>query len=305
MVVVFGSLNVDLVARVARFPQPGETVAATSFATYPGGKGANQALAAARAGAAVQLYGAVGRDAFADDALKALGVAGVGLEGVTRVGEPTGCATILVDDRAENCIVVAAGANDRADPDAVPDTALGPDTTLVLQHEVPEAANAVLVARARRRSSRIVLNAAPARRADIDRLCAIDVLVVNESEAATLATPLRWPVDAEGFARAATAACPQLAIVVTLGARGAFAFQDGARTSATPPAASIVDTTGAGDAFVGALAAALDRGAPLRDAIARAVAAGTLACTIRGAQPSMPGRDAIEALLPLVTVTTQ
>ena len=306
MVVVFGSLNLDLVSRVACLPKPGETIAATSFATYPGGKGANQALAAARAGASVQLYGAVGRDGFGEAALELLAAAGVGLEGVARMSEPTGCATILVDDRGENCIIVAAGANEKADPGALPDAALGPQTTLVLQQEVPQRATAAILARARRAGSRIVLNAAPARGVDIELLRAIDVLVVNETEAAMLPAPLGWPLDAEAFARATAAgARPELAIVVTLGARGAIAVHESGSLSATPPATDIVDTTGAGDAVVGALAAALDRGAPLRDALSRGVAAGTLACTIRGAQPSIPGRAAIEALLPLVTATAQ
>ena len=208
MVIVFGSINVDLVTRVARFPRPGETLAAQSFAVYAGGKGANQALAAALAGATVQLYGAVGRDAFADVALELLVAAGIELAGVARVAEPTGCATILVDTQAENSIVIAAGANARAEPETVPDAVLGAATTLVLQQEVPQAANAALVARARRRGARIVLNAAPARAVPLDLLRQIDVLVVNESEAATMAMLHRWPVEPLAFASAAAAMSP-------------------------------------------------------------------------------------------------
>lgn len=302
MVVVFGSINLDLVTRVARFPAPGQTLAAESFATYPGGKGANQALAAARAGSAVLLFGAVGHDAFAEPALELLRAGGVDLSGVARVAERTGCATILVDANGENCIVVAAGANARADPETVPDAALTPATILILQHEVAEPANAVLIARARALGARIVLNAAPARPLAIEMLRRIDILVVNETEAAALAAQHGWPATAAAFANSAAAISPRLTIAVTLGSKGAIVGSDGALLSATPPRLEVVvDTTGAGDAFVGALVAALDRGATMRDALGRAVAAGTLACTIAGAQPSLPDRAAIDAWLPFVT----
>jgi len=301
VVVVFGSINVDLVTRVNRFPHPGETVAAESFAVYAGGKGANQALAAARVGAGVRLFGAVGRDGFAETALALLAANGVDLGGVARQAQPTGCATILVDDRAENCIVVAAGANALADPESVPDEALEHGTTLVLQHEVPERANAALAERARRRDARIVLNAAPARTIALDLLTRLDVLIVNETEAAALAPALGWPQEPERFARTGATAFPRLTVAVTLGSRGALACTAAGGVSARPPAVAVVDTTGAGDAFVGVLAATLDGGADLHDALASAVAAGTLSCTVSGAQPSLPDRAAIEAILPLVT----
>lgn len=302
MVVVFGSINLDLVTRVARFPAPGETLAALSFATHPGGKGANQALAAARAGATVRLFGAVGSDTFAAAALELLRAGAVDLGGVARASGATGCATILVDAEGENCIAIAAGANAHVDPGAVPDAALTATTTLVLQNEVPEAANAALTARARRLDARIVLNAAPARPLPIDLLSQIDILIVNEHEAAALAAQHGWPTDAAAFARAISAISPRLAVAVTLGSRGALLRSEGATLSATPPRVDVRDTTGAGDAFVGALAAALDHGAALRDALCSGVAAGTLACTTHGAQPSLPGRAAIEAALRLVTV---
>ena len=302
MVVVFGSINVDLVTRVERFPGPGETLTGKSFAVYAGGKGANQALAAARAGATVRLHGAVGQDRFADVALELLASGGVQLDGIARAAEPTGCATILVADHGENCIVIAAGANARADPSSVTDAALTPSTTLVLQQEVPASANAALITRARRRGARIILNAAPARAVEIDVLRDIDVLVVNESEAAALAGRHGWPATSEAFAHRVAAVSPQLTVVVTLGREGAIACSATERASAKPPPIDVVDTTGAGDAFVGVFAAALDRGAALRDAIARAVAAGASACTTTGAQPSLPHRSAIDALLPLVRV---
>jgi ribokinase len=298
MVIVFGSINLDLVTRVARFPAPGETVGAESFATYPGGKGANQALAAARAGAAVRLYGAVGTDAFADAALALLLAGGVDLDRVKRAAAPTGCATILVDAHGENCIAVAAGANALVDPDAVPDSVLGPGNVLVLQHEIPDQANAALIARAHQAGARIILNAAPARPLSIELLRQIDVLVVNEVEAAALATQHGWPATAQAFAAAAiAAAAPNVAVVVTLGKEGALAASGTETIRVRAPDVEVVDTTGAGDAFVGVLAAAIDARAKLPDALRAAVVAGSLACTAAGAQPALPRHEAIVAAL--------
>jgi ribokinase len=298
MIIVFGSINLDLVTRVARFPAPGETIGAESFATYPGGKGANQALAAARAGAAVRLYGAVGTDAFADAALALLAAGGVDLDGLKRVAAPTGCATILVDTHGENCIAVAAGANALADPEAVPESALAPGTVVVLQHEVPAHANAVLIARAHRAGARIILNAAPARLLSIELLRQIDVLVVNETEAAALAAQHGWPVTAQAFAAATIAvAAPTFVVVVTQGKDGAVAASGTETIRVHAPDIEVVDTTGAGDAFVGALAAAIDARASLPDALRAAVVAGSLACTAAGAQPALPRHEAIVAAL--------
>ena len=302
MVVVFGSINLDLVTRVARFPAAGETVGAESFATYPGGKGANQALAAARAGARVRLYGAVGTDAFADAALALLAGDDVDLDGIVRAAAATGCATILVDASGENCIAVAAGANALADPEGVTDGVLGPDVVVVLQQEVPSTANAALIARARRCGARIVLNAAPARPLSLELLRQVDVLVVNETEAAALATQHGWPATAHAFAAAAIAVvAPNFVIVVTQGKDGALAAAGADTIRVHAPDVDVVDTTGAGDAFVGALAAAIDARAPLEDALRAAVVAGSLACTAAGAQSALPRREAIVAALRWIT----
>jgi ribokinase len=302
MVIVFGSINLDLVCRVAHFPASGETTAGSSFSMFPGGKGANQALAAARAGASVRLFGAVGRDVFAARATALLVPGGVDIAGVASVDTPTGCATILVDDHGENCIVVVAGANADADPLAVPDAALTSKTVLVLQQEVDAAANMALIARARRAGTRIMLNAAPAHPVSLDLLRMIDILVVNESEAAALAGPLGWAAMPRDFALNATAAAPNIAVVVTLGAAGALWVDAAKALRVEAPDVDVVDTTGAGDAFVGTLAAAIDGVANRVDALRRAVAAGSLACTVHGAQPALPDRTAIDALLPMVTV---
>ena len=305
MIVVFGSINLDLVTRVDRFPAPGETITGRSFATYPGGKGANQALAAARAGARVQMFGAVGDDRFADAALALLRDGRVDLGGVQRVAAPTGCATILVASNGENCIAVVPGANAHASPDTLPDSALSRDSLLLLQQEVPIIANAALIARARRLGARIVFNAAPAHPLSLDLLQQLDVLIVNEDEAAMLAAALGWPAASFAFASAAVAATANaLTVIVTLGERGAVAACGTETIQCVPPHVDVVDTTAAGDAFVGALAAALDGGSQLRDALRTATAAGSLACTVSGAQPAMPHHDAIAALLPSVTART-
>lgn len=300
MVVVFGSINLDLVTRATRLPSPGETLIGRSFASYPGGKGANQALAAARAGADVRLYGAVGRDAAAGSALELLRAGKVDVSGVRVVASPTGCATILVDDAGENAIVVVAGANDSVDPDAIPDAALVPNAVLLLQHEIPAPANAALIARAARSGMRIVLNAAPARTLERPLLEAVHTLIVNESEAAALAMMLGWPAEADGFAALAAAAIEGLEVVVTKGAAGAVSMRGGEEIHVDAPTVSVVDTTGAGDAFVGAYAAALAAGSDRATALRDACAAGSLACTVHGAQPALPARAAIDALLPSV-----
>ena len=305
VVTVFGSINLDLVSRVAHFPAPGETITGSSFATLPGGKGANQALAAARAGASVRLFGAVGRDRFAAAAMELLGASGVALDGVAEADARTGCATILVDDRGENCIVVVAGANALVDPRAVPDTALTAATVLLLQQEVPAAANSSLIARANRAGARVILNAAPALPVSLDLLKTVDILVVNETEAVVLAKTLGWTATPREFALRATTAAPGLAVVVTLGAAGAFWIASDIALRATAPGVRVIDTTGAGDAFVGALAAALDNGAAPGVALRRGVAAGTLACTVHGAQPALPNKAAIDVLLPSVTTDVE
>jgi len=294
MIVVFGSVNLDLVARVARLPRPGETIAGESFATLPGGKGANQALAARRAGAEVAMAGAVGIDSFADDALSGLVAAGVDLGWVRRVGVPTGVALIHVDAAGQNAITVVPGANAEAKADTVPDAALGPNTTLLLQLEVPMAAGCDVAVRAKRGGARVILNAAPAAELSMEFLDAVDVLIVNALEAGTLGAALAMPNAPEAFA---AAMCKRgVPTIVTLGARGVLAAADRTLFRIEAPAVEVVDTTGAGDAFAGVLAAALDRGTDWPTALAEGVAAGSLACTAPGAQRALPEAAAIRSL---------
>ena len=298
MLIVFGSINLDLAFQVPRLPAPGETVLGPAYGVSAGGKGANQAVAAARDGAVVAMAGRVGRDSFAEPAIAGLKAAGVDLSRVARGDEPTGCAAICVDPDGQNQIAVAAGANAAVRADLVPDALLGASATLLLQMEVPSGENAALIARARARGARIVLNLAPAGALPEAALRAVDALVVNEGEAAALARSLGARSEARRIGAAGLAARLGVATIVTKGAHGVLvAMTDGTSWREPAPRVKAVDTTAAGDAFVGVLAATLDRGGDLCAAVGRAVVAGALACTRRGAQPSLPTRIEIDAAL--------
>jgi ribokinase len=293
MIVVFGSINIDLVFALASLPRTGETVVGPSYGVVAGGKGANQALAAARDGARVAMVGAVGDDVFAGPALAELVAAGLDLTRLARVAAPTGCAAIAVDPAGANQIIVASGANLHARADQVPDEWLDRGATLVVQREVSMAELAALLPRARARGSRVVLNLAPAGPVPAEALAAVDVLVANDGEAEVLARE-RGLADADPAALARVLGCT---VVVTRGAEGAVAVAGDTvlRIGSLPIAP--VDTTAAGDCFVGVLAAALDRGATLGPALHRASVAAALACTKAGAQPSLPTRAEIDARL--------
>lgn len=297
MIVVFGSINIDVVTQVDALPRPGETVLSDAYNLYPGGKGANTAVASARAGAPTSFFGQVGPDGFADRALALLREAGVGLDGVATSGRPTGCATIWVDSGGENAIVVASGANLDARAAQVPDSALGPDTLVALQMEVPVAENWVIIERAKAAGARVLLNMAPAGMVPEAALRSIDYLVVNEIEAATLARNLGLDADQPTRVPRLLAQRYGLDCIVTLGGAGALAFgPDGGYSIPALPIAP-VDTTAAGDAFCGGLAAALDNGSGLYDALRHASAGAGLACRIAGAQSSLPLGEEIEASL--------
>ncbi len=289
---VIGSLMIDRVLRVAALPEPGETITARSAAIYPGGKGANQAVAAARCGARVRMLGRTGGEgAFI---VRELAAAGVDTAGIQTRDAMSGFAAVMVADDGMNSIVIAPEANGRisdADIDAFLGGAARGDL-LLMQNECSGLAHAVATARAR--GVDIWLNAAPMGDAvrQID-LGALSCLLVNEHELAAL-TDL---VEPEAALAQLANAWPKLDIVVTLGAAGWIARVDGRflRGSALPVKA--LDTVGCGDAFVGVLAALRSEGMPWPDALARANAAGALAATVSGAIPSMPDRSAIEAMV--------
>jgi ribokinase len=280
MILAFGSINADLIVPVPHLPQTGETVLGGSYELLPGGKGANQALAACRAGAEVMLVGAVGRDSFAAIALGSLGGEGVDTRLVQSLELPTGCAVIMVSPTGENTIAVAPGANEGVRCGWVPDEFLDAKTLLVAQLEVPRGETQALIRRVRRHGGRSVLNLAPALPIELELLSDIDFVVANEREAATL------PPDPTQLARRL-----RQGLVVTRGAAGADAFlADGTRLHIPALAIHPVDTTGAG-----VFAAALDSGASIEAAMRQASAAAGLACLARGARTAMPDAAAIVA----------
>jgi ribokinase len=292
-VVVVGSANADLAVRVPRLPLPGETVLGSDLAVLVGGKGANQAVAARRLGADTVLVAALGDDRFGEDVRAALAREGLPAHHLRTVpGAATGVALIVVDAAGENTVVVAPGANARLGDDALRQlsTVVEPGAVLVLQLEIPLDACLTAAREARRAGARVILNAAPLPDAVDERLTAllheVDVLVVNESEAMRLgghSGQVDWLTAAAALRDLGPAAC-----VVTLGARGAVRA-DAAGAFAHPAfAVDAVDTTGAGDAFCGALAAALAAGASLDQAVRRACAAGAIATTRMGAQSALP-----------------
>ncbi len=279
-ITVVGSINLDFVALAPRLPAPGETVTGATLATYPGGKGANQALAARRLGAEVAMIGRVGADALAEQALALLRQDGVDLSGVgVDATAPTGAALIAVDAEAENQIVVASGANSGLTPDLLPPTF---DDPLILQLEIPLETVAAAAARA---TGFVCVNLAPAI-LDVDDavLRRADLIVVNEGEAGDFGRRLHG--------------LPGL-VAVTWGSRGAGLLRDGVRVAtAEPPEVTPVDTTGAGDTFVAALTLAMLEGKSPADALAFACAAGAVSTTKPGAQTALPWRAEVESLLP-------
>ncbi len=288
-VLVAGSANLDFVVRAPHVPAPGETVLGHGFATFAGGKGANQAVAAARAGGVpVRMLLALGADTSATPIEASLRGAGVELQ-VVRVGDAaTGCAFICLSDSAENAITVAPGANNALGPEHLPD--LAGVSHLLLQLETPIATVTAYAQRARAAGVQVVLNAAPARALPAELLAAVDVLVVNEGELAALAGSTD---DVETALARLAVPC----VVVTLGSRGCVARQGRTLLRQGAFAVQAVDTTAAGDTFCGVLTAALSQGDPLARALRRASAAAALACLRVGAQDSIPPAHEVDALL--------
>jgi ribokinase len=284
MVIVFGSINLDLIFSLPNIPRPGETVLGPATRIEPGGKGANQAVAAARDGAEVVMAGAVGRDVLSDGALLLLRAAAVNLDRVRTAAASTGCAAIAVDPDGNNAIAVGSGANLSAGAGQVEDSLLGPHATVVLQMEVPAAETASLITRAKAHGARIVLNLAPAAALPEDVLRAVDVLVVNETEAVWLAAHLRC----EASAAALRTRLGGVAVVLTRGGAGADVASEDAVWHEPAQTVKVVDTTAAGDCFVGVLAYRLDRGENLPAAVHRASVAAALCCTRQGSQSSIP-----------------
>ena len=297
-VIVVGSINMDVVAQADRLPRPGETVFGKTVSLIPGGKGANQAVAARRSGVETTMVGALGSDSFADPLFSFLEEEGLAISLVERVSGPTGTALISLDAAGENSIVIVPGANSQVDPKVVTKIALTSNDVVLIQNEVPEAVNAAAVEHAQRAGATTVLNLAPFRPTSENLLNAIDYLVVNETEFAALIdedpekmSPHRVTgllAEGAGFARN---------VVVTLGAEGVSGRLNSSVTRIPGHRVSVVDTTGAGDSFCGTLGAALARGSSSELALAYANAAAALSVQKLGAGPSMPAGTEVDEFL--------
>ena len=295
MICVFGSINVDLVCRTATIARPGETVLSSQYDQYPGGKGANQAVAASRVGARVEMVGAIGADGFGDTAKAGLLDNGVGIGGVAVVGLPTGCAFIVVAENGENAITVASGANQLVTSDYSSKA-----STLVIQMELAADVTLRQMEVARQAGVRTVLNFAPVPgKIELSTLSAIlsvtDHLIVNEHELIALCDRLGIRQDAALLAKHV-----KCWLVVTCGSAGIILYDPA--TDAPPivlpaPTIDVMDTTGAGDTFVGVYAAGLDAGLPLREAAQHAMFAASLACRSEGAQSAMPTNDELQEFI--------
>lgn len=296
MILVAGSANLDFVVRANHIPAPGETVLGRDFKTFPGGKGANQAIACARAGAvATDMLLALGRDAYAAPLEASLAADGVRMHIVRADDEPTGTAFICVSDDSENAITVAPGANLKLRPQHLP--ALTGCSHLLMQLETPVDTVLAYARAAHQAGVKVVLNAAPAQALPAELLGLLDVLVVNEGELAVVA-------GQGGSVAECLAKLDVPCVVVTLGARGCVArVGQQVLTQAAFPVKP-VDTTAAGDTFCGTLAAALSQGQALPQALAQASAAGALACTALGAQSSIPRQADVAALVAATPATS-
>ncbi len=300
---VAGSANLDFVVRAAHIPAPGETVLGQAFQTFPGGKGANQAVACARAGGArTHMLLALGDDGFAAPLQASLQAAGVVQHVVRAPQQPTGVAFICVADNAENAITVAPGANGALLPQHLPP--LQDFSHLLLQLETPMATVLAYAQAARAAGVQVVLNAAPAQTLPAALLAAVDVLVVNQGELMALAGPVATAgadTDPAAPDRSAITSALQLldvpTVVVTLGAQGCLTRHQGHLLQTPAFLVQAVDTTAAGDTFCGTLVAALAQHVALPAALQRATAAAALACTRAGAQASIPTRAEVDALL--------
>jgi len=300
-VYVAGSINMDLVTRAHRHPRAGETVLGRGFATYPGGKGANQAVASAKLGAQTIMLGKVGTDAFGDQARRFLHGQGVKVDYVQRTGDaPTGVALIVVSDSGENSIVVVPGANGLLGPGDVEVAPVEKGDVVVSQFEIPLATIERLFTRCRTVGATTILNPAPGRACSPDLLALANVLILNETEIAFFLGVDR--IDLSSLDAVATAANrlrahPEQVLVATLGVRGVLATVGERRVSIPGRRVKAIDTTGAGDSFTGATAARLAAGCTLESALAYANAAASICVQRQGAGPSMATAEEVEALV--------
>jgi len=296
-ILVIGSLNADLVVRAPRFPAPGETISGEDLAIIPGGKGANQAVAAARQGAQVSMLGRVGSDSFGPTLTQNLQTNNVDTTHVYTDASATGTAIIVVDASGQNSIVLSPGANGKvtlADVDAFP---FQEEKMLLLQLEIPLETVTHAASLARQNGLRVILNPAPARPIPDSLLADVDILIPNESELQLLSGQSVTDTDSAKAAAHILLEKGVKTVIVTLGANGALLVTDEKTTHVSTFKVDVVDTTAAGDAFISGLAAALLKGKSLEEAVHYGNASGALAATKFGAQPSLPTQNEVEQLL--------
>ncbi len=299
MITVVGSFAVGLTLRSDVFPAAGETRLARGFDQGPGGKGSNQAVMAARMGAEVELVAAVGKDAFADMALELYASEGVGTSHlVTHSERNTGLGFIMLDELGENRILLDPGANEllSADDVAAAEPSIANSAVVATQLEIPVGPAAAAMTAGRRAAALTLLNPAPARKLMPEMLSTVDVLTPNQGEARALAGLSSEECDDDELCSRLLDLGPA-AVVLTLGPKGALLARRNERIAIEPWPVAVVDSTGAGDAFSGTLAAALATGAGLEDAAERAAAAGALACTRLGVIPSLPRREQLQEFM--------
>lgn len=304
MLIVFGSINMDMVVEPEHLPKAGETVLCDDYELFPGGKGANQALAAARIGARVALVGCAGGDSYSRLILDTIRRQGVLTSGVAHSDRPTGCAMILREQGGRNRIIVASGANNDTKADQVPDEIMRPENIILTQTEVPAEQVFELVTRAHDLGVRVILNLAPAVTIPQEILSKLWILVVNDVEVGQVATSLSIAGDGpEDFAKG-IAAKGKIICIATLAEKGSIVVMpDGSSFHVDALAIDeVVDTTGAGDAYCGTLAACLYNGLDLKTSVRWAAVAGSLACTKDGTIDAFAYQNEIEENLPGVLV---
>lgn len=298
MIIVFGSMNIDLVMPVHHFPKPGETVLCSSdYLSRPGGKGSNQAMAASKAGAKVTMVGKVGDDSFGRRCVANLKNQSIWTSGIGISDRPTGCANIAVDMRGENIVMVAPGANLDATADQLPDEAFTPKNIVLTQLEVSPSEAFLVLERAHKKGATTVLNASPAHTIPGSILANVDYLIVNEIEAHQLAQGLKLKAQDPGNLAREISTLYDLVCIITLQEKGTVAAGQGNLYSIGALPLEVVDTTGAGDAFCGIFAACLQAGMPWTKALHYASTGASLSCLGLGAQSGMPALEDIEGSL--------
>ncbi|MBK8783230.1 MAG: ribokinase [Anaerolineales bacterium] len=296
-IIVIGSLNADLVVRSPRFPQPGETISGGDLLTIPGGKGANQAVASARQGANVAMIGRVGKDNFAPLLIENLKSNNVNTSHVAQDDSATGTAIIIVDANGQNSIVLSPGANGKVDfhdIDSAPDAKI-----LLLQFEIPMDSVLHAARRYKANGTTVILNPAPARQIPEALLTLIDILVPNESELSLLTNMPVTDVKSAELAAQEILKRGVKTVIVTLGSKGALVVTGTQATQVDTYKVEVVDTTAAGDAFIGGFASAMLNNKSLEESVRYGCACGALATTKLGAQPSLPTKEEVERFMSL------